>query len=122
MPDVPLPPSKFLDTDSMPWRGFDEAPGVSFKVLKRHAPGNGATMLLRFGPDSAYPAHRHVDGEEYLVLTGELIDGATTYGAGTYVYHPPGSVHRPRSETGATLLVFVPGGIDVVGSVGRADG
>lgn len=116
----PPAPSKFLDTDAMEWRGFDEAPGVSFKVLKRHPPGNGATLLLRFEPGSAYPAHRHVDGEEYLVLSGRLRDGAKTYGEGTYVYHPPGSVHRPRSDTGATLLVFVPGGIEVVASV--ADG
>lgn len=110
------PASKFLATGDMPWRPFDEAPGVSYRVLKTHRPGNGATLLLRFRPGSAYPAHRHPEGEEYYVLEGTLRDGAREYGAGTYVWHPPGSVHAPRSPDGAVLLVFVPGGIEIVGS------
>ena len=110
------PASKFLATADMPWRPFDEAPGVAFRVLKTHPPGNGATLLLRFDPGSSYPAHRHPGGEEYHVLDGELVDGAERYGAGTYVWHPPGSVHRPRSESGATVLVFVPEGIELVGT------
>ncbi len=107
-------PSKFLDADALPWRPFEEAPGVSFKVLSRHPPGNGATLLLRFDPDTSYPTHRHPAGEEYYVLEGELRDGAQSYGAGTYVRHPPGSVHRPSSPIGAIVLVFVPGGIELV--------
>jgi len=106
--------SKFLATSAMPWRPFDEAPGVSFKVLKTHPPGNGASLMLRFEPDSSYPAHRHPGGEEYYVISGELIDGASRYGEGTYVWHPPGSAHAPRSETGATVLIFVPEGIEVL--------
>lgn len=106
------PASKFLATDTMPWRPFDEAPGVSFRVLKTHPPGKGATLLLRFEPGSAYPAHRHPAGEEYYVLDGELADGGRRYGAGTYVWHPPGSAHRPTTAVGATVLVFVPGGIE----------
>ena len=108
--------SKFLATADMPWRPFAEAPGVSFRVLKTHPPGNGATLMLRFEPGAAYPAHRHPGGEEYFVLEGELQDGARRYGAGTYVYHPPGSAHRPASASGATLLVFVPDGIEIVGA------
>ncbi len=106
------PGSKFLDTAAMEWRPFEEAPGVSFKVLKRHLPGNGATLLLRFDAEAAYPTHRHPGGEEYLVIEGELQDGGKSYGADTYVFHPPGSVHTPRSRTGATLLVFLPQGIE----------
>lgn len=99
----------------MPWRPFDEAPGVHFKTLKTHRPGTGITVLLRFEPGSAYPAHRHPAGEEYLVLDGELLDAGRSYGPGTFVWHPPGSVHRPRSTTGATVLVFLREGIEIVG-------
>ena len=106
--------SKFLATHDMPWRPFDEAPGVAFRVLKTHPPGNGATLMLRFEPGTSYPAHRHPQGEGYFILDGELIDGATRYGVGTYVWHPPGSAHAPRSEIGATVLIFVPGGIELV--------
>lgn len=120
MPDDLLPPtrgtpsSKHLDTEAMPWRPFEEAPGVTFKALKTHRPGTGVTLLLRFAPKAVYPAHRHPAGEEYYVLEGELQDGALSYGAGTYVWHPPGSVHRPSSRGGATLLVFLPEGIERV--------
>ena len=109
------PASKFLETGTMPWRPFDEAPGVAFRVLKTHPPGGGATLLLRFDPGSSYPVHRHPEGEEYYVLEGELIDGSHRYAAGTYAWHGSGTVHAPRSETGAVVLVFVPGGIEIVG-------
>jgi anti-sigma factor ChrR (cupin superfamily) len=112
------PPSKFLDTDAMEWRAFDEAPGVTFKVLKTHkavgASGMGVTLLLRFAAGAAYPAHRHPEGEEYYVLDGELVDAGRAYGAGTFVYHPPMSVHRPSSTTGATVLVFLRAAIELV--------
>lgn len=108
------PVSKFLDTAAMEWRAFDEAPGVSFRVLKRQLPGTGVTLMLRFDAGAAYPAHRHPEGEEYYVIDGELTDAGRAYGAGTYVYHPPGSVHRPSSVRGATLIVFLPAGIEIV--------
>lgn len=111
-------PGKTLDTDAMPWRPFDEAPGVSFRVLKTHRPGTGVTLMLRFGPGTSYPAHRHPAGEEYYVLEGELTDGGTSYGAGTYVWHPPGSVHAPRSGPGAVVLILLPEGIERVGGAG----
>jgi quercetin dioxygenase-like cupin family protein len=106
--------SKFLDTTAMPWRPFEEAPGVFFRVLKTHRPGTGVTLILRFEPGARYPAHRHPAGEEYYVLSGELSDGARSYGAGTYVWHPPGSVHAPRSGPGAEVLVVLREGIERV--------
>jgi len=109
-----IPASKFLDTSAMEWRGFDDAPGVAFKVLKTHRPGTGVTLLLRFDAGAAYPAHRHPEGEEYYVLAGELIDAGRSYGEGTFVYHSPGSVHAPSSRKGATVLVFLPAAIELV--------
>lgn len=119
-PDSPT--AKYLDTHSMPWRPFAEAPGVAFKTLKTHRPGTGVTLLLRFDPGADYPAHRHPAGEEYHVLEGALIDGGRSYGVGTYVWHPPGSVHRPRSEVGAVVLVFLREGIELIGRASAHDG
>jgi hypothetical protein len=42
------------------------------------------------------------------VLSGTLEDGGRTYGKGTYVHHPPGSAHRPRSPEGCLLFVALP--------------
>ena len=103
-----------IAADAVPWRPFADATGVEYKVLRRHASAGGLTLLLRFAPGAAYHAHRHPAGEEYLVLTGSLEDGGRTYRAGDYVYHPPGSAHRPASREGATLLVLLPAAIERV--------
>lgn len=101
-----------VDTASMEWRSFAEASGVHYKVLRHHEGRRGITLLLRFEAGARYPTHRHPEGEEYYVLEGELRDGAQSYGAHTYVYHPPGSVHTPMSPTGCTLLITLPAHIE----------
>ena len=103
-----------IAADAIHWRPFPDAPGVDYKVLRRHATAGGLTLLLRLAPGAAYPAHRHPAGEEYLVLTGSLEDGGRTYHAGDYVYYPPGSAHRPASREGSTLLVLLPAAIERV--------
>ena len=101
-----------LDTHALEWRSFADAPGVHYKVLRHHPERRGITLLLRFEPGASYPTHRHPDGEEYYVLEGSLQDGNRSYGAHTFVYHPPGSAHRPRSQNGCTLLVTLPAHIE----------
>ena len=101
-----------VDVDSRPWRAFPDAPGVHYKVLRHHAERRGITLLLQFDPGAVYPTHRHPEGEEYFVLEGSVQDGAHSYGAHTFVYHPPGSAHRPASANGCTLLVNLPAPIE----------
>jgi quercetin dioxygenase-like cupin family protein len=64
-----------------------------------------ATSLVRYAPDSRFPAHEHALGEEYLVLEGEFGDENGRYGPGTYVRNPPGSRHAPFSEPGCVIWV-----------------
>ncbi|UCE02769.1 MAG: cupin domain-containing protein [Candidatus Latescibacterota bacterium] len=103
---------EILDTQCIEWREFMEAPGVRYKVLRHHDARRGITLLLRFDAGASYPTHRHPKGEEYYVLDGTLRDGAQTYGAHTFVYHPPGSVHHPSSPDGCTLLITLPAHIE----------
>ena len=49
------------------------------------------------------------------MLKGSVQDGADTWGEGSYVWHPPGSVHAPRSEQGCLLFVSLPQPIEIVG-------
>jgi len=100
-----------VHTGNLDWRSFDEAPGVAFKVLRRHAADGGLTLMLRFAPGTSYPHHVHPAGEEYYVLEGALDDGPVTYTAGDYVYYPPGSAHTPRSSTGCVVLITLPAAI-----------
>jgi len=99
--------SVYVDTAAGEWR---ETPyvGVSWmKLLFERETGRSA-VLVRFEPGAVYDVHRHTGGEEYYVLEGSLEDGGRTYCAGTYVYHPPGSVHRPASKEGCVLFISLP--------------
>ncbi len=65
-----------------------------------------ATSLVRYAPDSEFPAHQHGGGEEILVLEGEFADEHGSYPAGFYLRNPVGSQHSPRvGAQGATLFV-----------------
>jgi anti-sigma factor ChrR (cupin superfamily) len=102
-----------VDGASLPWRPSPCA-GVEWKKLHFDRETGASAVLLRFAPGAVYDAHRHPAGEEYLVLEGSLQDGGGSWGAGSWVSHPPGSVHRPRSEEGCLLYVRLPAPIEVV--------
>ncbi len=106
--------SEYVDSNRQAWRDTPYA-GVSWKKL-RHDPASGASaVLLRFEPGACYGAHRHPGGEQYFVLQGSVQDGADSWGEGSFAWHPPGSVHAPRSEQGCLLFVSLPQPIEIVG-------
>ena len=99
--------------DEREWREVPDAKGVSYKTLRKH-PEGGLTILLKFAPGSRYHGHRHPGGEEYYVLEGELDDIGKSWPAGSYIWHPPGSAHRPSSKSGCTVLVVLPQAIELL--------
>ena len=64
-----------------------------------------ATSIVRYAPGSAFSAHVHGGGEEYLVLDGTFQDEHGDYPVGTYVRNPPTSSHTPAAAEGATIFV-----------------
>ena len=64
-----------------------------------------ATSLVRYAPESRFPAHEHALGEEYVVLEGEFGDEHGRYPAGTYVRNPAGTHHTPFSDPGCLIFV-----------------
>ncbi|ANC45785.1 cupin domain-containing protein [Pandoraea pnomenusa] len=81
-------------------------PGVERVMLDRvGAEKARATSLVRYAPDSVFPAHSHPAGEEILVLAGTFSEGDEHYPAGWYMRNPPGSAHEPSSAPGATIFV-----------------
>lgn len=102
-----MKPSLFVDGAALPWRATP-CPGVAWKKLHFDAATGESAVLLRFDAGATYDAHRHPEGERYLVLEGELEDGGRRYGPLTYVRHEPGSVHRPHSPGGALVFVSLP--------------
>ncbi|MGZ2257051.1 cupin domain-containing protein [Roseobacter sp. A03A-229] len=81
-------------------------PGVDRKMLDRIGDEVArATTIVRYAPGSAFSAHTHDGGEEYLVLDGTFCDEHGAFPTGTYVRNPPTSSHTPSAPEGATILV-----------------
>ena len=99
--------SLFVNAEELPWRPTPHE-GVEWKKLRYDPATRQSAVLLRFQAGASYGTHRHPGGEEYLVLEGDLRDGAQSYGKGSYVYHPPGSAHRPHSPSGCLIYVTLP--------------
>jgi len=99
--------STYVDTAAGEWR---ETPyvGVRWKKLHFDRETGRSAVLVKFEPGAVYDVHRHPAGEEYYVIEGSLEDGGKTWGTGSYVYHPPGSAHRPASKEGCVLLISLP--------------
>jgi anti-sigma factor ChrR (cupin superfamily) len=64
-----------------------------------------ATSIVRYAPDSSFPAHTHGGGEEFLVLEGVFSDEHGDCPAGSYIRNPPSSRHTPGSKPGCTIFV-----------------
>jgi anti-sigma factor ChrR (cupin superfamily) len=92
---------------------FDESdwvaspmPGVRRRMLDRIGDEVArATSIVRFDPGSAFSAHTHDGGEEYLVLDGTFQDEDGDFPTGFYVRNPPTTSHTPAARDGATILV-----------------
>ena len=81
-------------------------PGVERRMLDRIGDEVArATSLVRYAPKSAFSAHTHGGGEEFLVVEGVFQDEHGDYPTGTYVRNPPTSSHTPGSEPGCVILV-----------------
>ena len=65
-----------------------------------------ATTIVAYEPNSTFPKHTHIGGEEFLVLDGTFKDQFGEFPAGTYVRNPIGSQHAPWvDEDGCTIMV-----------------
>ena len=91
-----------LQTRHAPW-----LPGIvpGLEVMPLHGFGSEHVALVRWAPGTVFQPHRHLGGEEILVLSGVFQDEAGTYPTGSWLRNPPGSVHRPWSEPGCTIWV-----------------
>lgn len=95
-----------INTEKAQWVP-SPAPGVQRIVLERNGgeQTTRATSLVAYEPDSQFAGHEHPLGEEFLVLAGVFSDENGDYPAGTYVRNPPGSEHKPYSQSGCLILV-----------------
>jgi anti-sigma factor ChrR (cupin superfamily) len=65
-----------------------------------------ATTIVEYSPNSKFPTHEHIGGEEFLVLKGTFKDQHGEFPAGTYVRNPIGTEHAPWvDDDGCTIMV-----------------
>jgi anti-sigma factor ChrR (cupin superfamily) len=94
-----------VHSDQEPWVA-SPMKGVDRRMLDRIGDEVArATTIVRYAPGSAFSAHTHTGGEEYLVLDGVFQDEHGDFPVGTYVRNPPTSAHTPSSAPGATIFV-----------------
>ena len=95
-----------MDSEAMAWQ-----PSPSGSVFRKRlhlvgAPESGqVTSIVRYEPDSSFPAHDHPEGEEILVLEGVFSDEHGDWPAGTYLLNPEGFRHAPFSKEGCVIFV-----------------
>lgn len=92
-------------SEALPWEP-SPSPGVWRRKLERFGDEVARlTSVVRYAPNSAFSAHRHGGGEEFLVLEGVFCDEHGRYPAGTYVRNPIGTSHSPFTDEGCVILV-----------------
>jgi quercetin dioxygenase-like cupin family protein len=94
--------------DTSPVR--DIGPGIRVRDLWRSRVRSAMQVEIDAGAE--WPGiDYHVPGpEEVYVVSGEFDDGTRVYPEGSFLHHPAGSSHVPRSREGCTLFVFYPEG------------
>lgn len=90
-----------LDVDAMDWQPLGPA-GLYSKLLSRDPETGARTALQRLCPSDAYEpprvAHFHMTYEEILGVSGEFsFDSRLWIRPGSYVFHPPMTVHGFKS-------------------------
>ncbi len=81
-------------------------PGVERMMLDRIGDEVArATTIVRYAQGSAFSAHMHEGGEEFIVLEGVFEDEHGAFPVGSYIRNPPGSSHTPSAPQGAVIFV-----------------
>lgn len=90
----------------------ERSPGEGVRVRELWRDGVKRALEVEFDAGAQWPGvDYHVPGpEEVYILSGDFDDGANVYRAGTFLHHPAGSSHSPRSVEGCRLFVFYPEG------------
>lgn len=93
---------KLRTTDD--WEPF--RPGVSAHWLYREDDGGASAVLLRYEAGARVAVHEHVGYEHLYILEGDQYDEDGSYPAGSFVIHPPGTMHSPGSVGGCVALLI----------------
>lgn len=90
-----------IDTTRTPWlQGHG-----GLQVMPLHEFEHEHVALVKWPPGEVFQPHRHVGGEEILVLSGEFRDDQGAYPTGTWLRSPHLSQHHPYVERETVIWV-----------------
>ncbi len=92
-----------------PWlmENGDES-GSSLLQLNTSKPDGVGFHVYKMDPGCQTEAHEHTADEEFLVLSGELVDNdGTVYRAGDLVWLKAGTQHTSYTQDGCVLAVYI---------------
>ncbi|HWT99633.1 MAG TPA: cupin domain-containing protein [Terriglobales bacterium] len=97
---------------SAPFKPFETdgavIPGQSYLQFDETFEAGTGFHVYRMAPGTASQPHEHTCHESFYVVEGEIIDhDGYVYRAGDFVLLKAGTIHNTRTETGATLIVFI---------------
>ena len=81
----------------------ERSPGPGVHVRELWSEGVKRALEIEFEPGAQWPGlDHHVPGpEEVYILSGDFDDGTNVYRAGTFLHHPAGSSHSPKTVEGS---------------------
>lgn len=92
-----------VHSDATPW-----LPGQGkLRVMPLHAHGPQSAALVQWPDGERFLPHRHMGGEEILVLSGVFMDEHGEYPVGTWLRSPHLSNHHPFVKHETVILVKV---------------
>jgi quercetin dioxygenase-like cupin family protein len=101
---LPPPGTRTVRAGSIAW--IELTPGVSINLLRVDPETENMTAYIRMQPGAVYPAHRHPQTEECLVVEGEIFIGSHCLRAGDMHVASSGTGHgMVTSPKGALMLL-----------------
>ena len=84
-------------------------PGVEIRNLFLDPETGRNTTLVRMAAGARFPAHRHNDSEQCLVLNGDIGWGELIYNEGDFVVMGKSTTHPEIRSVNGSLLLIVAG-------------
>jgi len=97
------------DAEFQPWvMENGELHDSSVLQLDTSKPNGVGFHVYKMEPGSATTPHQHTNNEEFLILSGELIENdGTVFREGDLVWLKKGTEHSSHTKTGCVMAVYI---------------
>lgn len=82
--------------------------------------GDYTVEFVKWEPGTVYRDHSHQDTEWIYVISGDLIEGESTFGPRTLLTYPPGSQHQHLTTSSGVVFVLIWTGADRMAPVSQS--